>query len=56
MATKQQLIEFILEFFMEADGSIPSKSKLDGYKKGDLAEFIKDKGATDDLIAWLDRQ
>lgn len=56
MATKAQLINFILETFTEPDGNSVSKSKLDSFKKADLEEFIKEKGAEDDLKVWLENQ
>lgn len=54
MATKVQLIAFIMETFAEADGNDVSKSKLDTYKKADLEEFIKAKGLEEDLKKWLE--
>ena len=56
MATKAQLINFILEMFSEPDGKEVSKSKLEGFKKADLEEFIKEKGAEDKLTEWLEAQ
>lgn len=53
MATKAQLITFIIETFTEADGTAIAKSKLDGYKKADLEEFILQKGANQLLKEWL---
>lgn len=53
MATKAQLIKFIIEKFCEADGAEVSKSKLDSYKKADLEKFIQDRNAEAELEAWL---
>lgn len=53
MATKAQLIQFIMEQFEESDGNEVSKSKLDGLKKAELEEFIKEKGLEDELSNWL---
>lgn len=53
MATKSQLIAFIMETFEEADGNDISKSKLDAFKKADLEEFIKEKDLEGDLEEWL---
>ena len=53
MATKAQLISFILEKFVEPSGEPVSKAKLDSMKKADLEEFIKAKGLEEDLKAWL---
>lgn len=53
MATKAQLIKFIMEVFAEPNGEAISKSKLDGYKKADLEEFITSKGIEAELADWL---
>lgn len=53
MATKAQLIDFIIETFEEADGNPISKSKLEVFKKADLEEFIKARDAEADLEEWL---
>ena len=53
MATKAQLINFIIEVFEEANGDPVSKSKLDSYKKAELEELIKAKGLEGRLIEWL---
>ena len=53
MATKAQLINFIMETFEEADGNPVSKSKLDALKKADLEELIKARGLESKLEAWL---
>ena len=53
MATKAQLIEFILETFEEPEGNTVSKSKLESFKKADLEEFIELKGAKEKLAKWL---
>lgn len=53
MATKAQLIEFIMEKFTEPSGEPVAKSKLDGLKKADLEEFIREKGLEEELKAWL---
>lgn len=53
MATKAQLINFIIEKFTEADGEAVTKAKLDSYKKADLEEFIKARGLEDALREWL---
>ena len=53
MATKAQLISFIIEKFAEASGEPISKAKLDSYKKADLEEFVKEKGLESDLKEWL---
>ena len=53
MATKAQLIKFIMETFSEPDGNEISKSKLDSFKKADLEEFIRTKGAEAELAEWL---
>mgnify|MGYP006988902146 CR=1 FL=1 len=54
MATKSQLIKFIMDTFTEADGNPVSKSKLESYKKADLEKFIKDRNAEADLAEWLE--
>lgn len=56
MATKAQLINFIMEMFAESDGGEVSRSKLDAYKKADLEKFIADRGCTAELEAWLEAQ
>ena len=56
MATKAQIINFILETFTEADGEPVSKSKLESYKKADLEAFIKEKDVSAELEAWLKAQ
>lgn len=53
MATKAQIIAFIIEMFEESDGNAVSKSKLDSFKKSELEEFIKAKGLKEDLEKWL---
>lgn len=53
MATKAQLIQFILDTFREPDGNEPSKTKLDGLKKAELEEFIKARGLEKELEEWL---
>ena len=53
MATKAQLINFIMEKFVNADGSEIQKSKLDSYKKADLEGRIKARGMEEDLKTWL---
>lgn len=53
MATKAQIIEFIVDNFTEMDGSPVSKSKLDNYRKADLEMFIKQNGAETELKAWV---
>lgn len=55
MATKSQLISFIMEMFEEADGNEISKSKLDSYKKSELEELIKARGLEAELEAWLNK-
>lgn len=55
MATKAQLIDFIVEKFNQVDGQPVSKSKLDAYKKADLEKFIEDRGMTADLEIWLSK-
>ena len=53
MATKAQLINFIIETFEEADGKPVTKADLDRFKKAELEEFIKEKGAEAELEVWL---
>jgi len=53
MATKAQLINFIIEMFEEETGDPVSQSKLESYKKADLEEFIHAKGLEDRLASWL---
>ena len=53
MATKAQLISFIIENFKEPSGEPIAKTKLDGFKKAELEEFIKAKGLEDSLKEWL---
>lgn len=53
MATKAQLIMFIMDKFEECEGQPVSKAKLDGLKKADLEEFIVTKGLEDELKEWL---
>ena len=55
MATKAQLIAFIMDTFNEPGGVEIVKSKLDGFKKADLEEFIKERGLEEELKAWLQR-
>ena len=56
MATKAQLINFIIEMYSEENGDPVSKSKLDALKKADLEEFIKARGAEKELEEWLSNQ
>lgn len=56
MATKAQLIKFIMETFTESNGEAISKSKLDGYKKADLEEFISARELETELADWLNQQ
>lgn len=53
MATKSQLINFIIEKFQEPTGEPVMKAKLDSLKKSELEEFIQVKGLEDELKAWL---
>ena len=53
MATKAQLIQFIIDNFSEADGTEISKQRLDRFKKAELEEFISYHQLNDDLVAWL---
>lgn len=53
MATKAQLIKFIMETFTEYDGEAISKSKLDGYKKAELEEFISYVRMESELSDWI---
>lgn len=53
MATKAQIIEFIIETFTEANGEPVSKSKLENYKKSDLEKFVTDHNSEEDLKNWL---
>jgi len=53
MATKAQLISFILEKFVEPSGEPVCKAKLDGMKKAELEEFISAKGLESELKEWL---
>ena len=53
MATKAQLINFIIEKFQQPDGEPVSKPKLDSLKKADLEEFIREKGLEEELKIWL---
>ena len=53
MATKAQLINFIMEKFQQSDGEPVSKSKLDGLKKAELEDFISAMGLEDELKEWL---
>lgn len=55
MASKAQLVDYIVENF-EGPGHIPvSRSKIESFKKTDLEEFIKKKSSEDELEAWLTR-
>lgn len=56
MATKAQLISFIMEKCAEPSGEAITKAKLDAFKKAELEEFIKNKGLEDSLKAWLAEQ
>lgn len=53
MATKAQLIEFILDKFTETDGNTVSKSKLENLRKAELEEFIAARNMQAELEAWL---
>ena len=53
MATKAQLINFIMDMFEEIGHQPVSKSRLDGLKKADLEEFIKVNELEDELKTWL---
>lgn len=56
MATKAQLINFIMEKCTESNGDPVSRAKLDGCKKAELEEFIKAKGLESALDEWLANQ
>lgn len=53
MATKAQLIKFIMEKFSESDGNPVSKSKLESFRKAELEKFIQDRDAEAELQEWL---
>jgi hypothetical protein len=53
MATKAQLIEFILDKFTETDGNAVSKSKLENLRKAELEEFIAAHNMQSELESWL---
>lgn len=53
MATKAQLIDFIMCTFVEPEGNPVSKTKLESCKKSELESFIKDKGLEGELNDWL---
>lgn len=53
MATKAQLISFIISKFKEPSGNPVSKTKLDNMKKSELEEFIQSKGLEDELKEWI---
>lgn len=52
-ATKNQLIDFIIEKFEGPEHEEVSRSKLDAYKKADLEAFIKEKSLESDFEKWL---
>lgn len=56
VATKTQLIQFILDTFTTAEGDAVSKAKLDGYKKSELEEFVNTKSSEAEFNAWLESQ
>lgn len=53
MATKAQLIAFIMDTFTEMNGEPVQKAKLDALKKSELEEFINEKNLEDELKIWL---
>lgn len=53
MASKSQLIDYIVEHYTTKEGIPASMSKLDGYKKADLEEFIDKNKDSDNLEKWL---
>lgn len=53
MATKAQLIQFIMDTFCEADGEEVSRTKLETFKKSELEEFIKERKMEAKLDEWL---
>lgn len=55
MATKSQLIDFIISKFTEPDGNEVSRSKLEGFKKSDLEDFIRNHNLESALTDWLNQ-
>lgn len=52
-ATKQELIQFISENFVTAEGEHPTKSQLDVFKKDDLAKVVANACVGKELNAFL---
>ena len=46
-ATKRQMIKFISENFTNPDGTHPTESQLDGFKKAELEEVITNANASE---------
>lgn len=55
MGTKSQLIDFIVEKFVDGEGNNISKSKLDTYKKADLEDLIKSRGLESKFEEWINK-
>lgn len=53
MPTKANLIDYIIEHFDGPNGLEVSKSKLEGFKKGELEEFINQKDSMENVEAWV---
>lgn len=53
VATKAQLVDFIIANFEEPGNSPVSKTKLESYKKAELEEFINEKSSEDEVTKWI---
>lgn len=49
MASKSQVMNYILENFETKEGLPVSLSKLDSYKKAELEDFLKEQGEYEKL-------
>lgn len=53
LGTKSQLIDFIVEKFVDSEGNVVSKSKLDSYRKADLEDLIVSRGLESQFEKWI---
>lgn len=53
MASKAQIVDFILENYQTSDGMPVSLSKLDSIKKSELENFISEEGESENLEKWI---
>lgn len=53
MATKAQLIDYIVNNFEGPDNEPASKAKLEGYKKSELEELVDAKASMEEAEEWI---